>query len=72
MSEVRQAARHVTKYNFHDVVYHRVTGDKGVIFGILLRPDSAPRYLVIFGDSRKDDECQEAELQDEPFTAEAK
>lgn len=69
MIEPKQAARHVTKYNFDDTVFHNVTGDKGKIQGIKLRPRSQPIYMVIFEDEGlREVECYETELQDEPLT----
>lgn len=63
-----ESFRHVTRYSFGSEVYHRVTGDKGVVFGILLHENCAARYICIFEDSRAETECLEAELQDEPKT----
>lgn len=62
---------HKTKYSFLNVVWHKVTGDKGMVFGIKLRENNNPLYMVIFEDGRNEAECFEVELQDEPVNKSA-
>jgi hypothetical protein len=63
---------HKTKWSFGTAVWHKVTGDAGIVFGILLQENCAARYMVVFADNRKTDECLESELQDEPKSLETK
>lgn len=53
---------HRTKYGYGDWVFHRVTGDRGMIMGIELRPSAAPCYFVCWDDSRCEDVNNEFEL----------
>lgn len=65
--------KHSSLYGFGDIVWHKVTKDKGFIIGINLRPGCAPNYLVVFEDKRQDDVCLEFELTDEqPSPVESK
>lgn len=63
-----QGYKHSTKWSFGNEIWHKVTGDRGLIMGISLRPDSAPYYRVVFEDSREDTSCMEFELTDEKPT----
>lgn len=57
--------KHFTKWSFGDHVYHKTTGDKGMIVGIQLRHQSEPRYLMVFENSRVEDSCLQFELTEE-------
>lgn len=60
--------KHSTRWSFGDVIWHKVTKDKGIIFGIQLRHGDEPRYLVVFEDSRSEACCVEFELTEEEQT----
>lgn len=57
--------KHHTRWSFGQIVWHKITKDQGMVVGVLLRPNSASSYIVIFDDSRNEDECLEFELTDE-------
>lgn len=58
--------KHHTRWTFGNIVWHRVTKDKGMIVGINLRHSAPASYSVVFEDSRADCVCLELELTDEP------
>jgi hypothetical protein len=61
--------KHFSRWSFGDEVWHKATKDKGIIIGIILRPDSAANYIVVFEDSRVEANCLEFELTDEQPTS---
>jgi heat shock protein HspQ len=61
--------KHATRYNHGTEVWHRVTRNRGVIFGIQLRENSMTQYYVVFDDNRTEALCYESELLDKPVTA---
>lgn len=54
--------KHSTQWGFGDIVWHRLTADRGMVVGIQLRPESQPNYLVVFEDRREETLCSEFEL----------
>lgn len=58
--------KHSSRWTFGDSLWHKVTGDKGLVVGVELRPQSSAAYFIIFSDSRMEDSCNEFELTDQP------
>lgn len=52
----------LSKWWVGDVVYHRMTGDRGLVTGVHFASDKlVPRYYVVFGEE-VDGWCDEIEL----------
>lgn len=60
--------KHSTRWGFGDVLWHKATGDKGMVMGIILRPQSVALYVVVFADDVSDKTCLEFELTEEQPT----
>ncbi len=57
--------KHFSRWNFGDCLWHKVTGDKGMVVSIELWPNTPAAYCIIFEDSRDEQVCAEFELTDE-------
>lgn len=57
--------KHATRWSFGDVLWHCVTGDKGMVLGIVLRQQSPPIYMLVFEGDVGEKNCYEMELTDE-------
>lgn len=62
--------RHATRWSFGDVLYHKLSGERGMVVGLQLRPTSTPVYLMTFEDDvGAESTCFELELTEEQPTA---
>lgn len=62
--------KHSTRWSFGDVLYHRLSGERGMVVGLQLRPSSTPVYLMVFEDEIADEKrCMEIELTESQPTA---
>jgi len=61
--------KHFSRWGFGDFLWHKVTGDKGMILGITLRPNSPPSYQMVFAEDIDEKTCLEIELTEEVPTA---
>lgn len=57
--------KHHTNWTFGSILWHKVTGDRGMVIAIHLRPESKPSYSMVFEDNREETSCMEFELTDE-------
>lgn len=66
--------RHATRWSFGDMLYHKLSGELGMVVGLQLRPTSTPVYMMTFeGDVGSESKCLEIELTEElPTAVEAK
>lgn len=61
--------KHCSRWGFGDVLYHKMTGNKGMVTGIILRSQSPPLYSLVFVDDEAEKNCLELELTEEQPTA---
>ncbi len=61
--------KHASKWGFGEVLYHKMTGEKGMVTGIILRAQSPPLYALVFSGDVNEKNCYEMELTDEQPTA---
>lgn len=59
--------KHSTRWGFGDVLWHKLSGERGMVVGLQLRPTSTPVYLMTFeGDTGEEQKCLEIELVEQP------
>lgn len=61
--------KHCSRWGFGEVLYHKMTGNKGMVTAITLRHNSEPVYSMVFSDDVGEKGCLEIELTDEQPTA---
>jgi hypothetical protein len=60
--------KHSSRWGFGDVLYHKMTGDKGMVTAIILRHQSPPLYGLVFTNDVGEKNCYEMELTEEQPT----
>lgn len=61
--------KHATRWGFGDMLWHKMTGEKGMVTGIILRQHSPPLYALVFTGDISEKNCYEMELTEEHSTA---
>lgn len=61
--------KHSTRWGFGEILYHKMTEDKGMVTGIILRQNSPPMYALVFSGDVGEKNCFEMELTEEQPTA---
>lgn len=61
--------KHSTRWSFGDILWHKVTEEKGMVTGIILREQSPPMYALVFTGDVGEKNCYEMELVESQPTA---
>jgi len=65
---VNAGHKHSTRWGFGETLYHKMTGGKGMVTGIILRHNAPPIYGMVFSDDVSEKNCYEFELTEEQPT----
>lgn len=61
--------KHSSRWGFNEILYHKMTSERGMVNGIILRYQSQPMYAMVFQSDVNEKNCYEAELQEEQPTS---